>query len=214
MKSRSEVRTAGGQQQMEGVNMPASFKFAWRWLVGATAATILCLVALPGVGQAENIEICINNNNGKIKGINLGIGGCTGNTTELDWVTTGPTGPTGLTGVVGDPGLAGTQGPAGIAGGPGPAGAQGAAGPQGPEGAIGPTGPTGPAGSWVRMESVGRPGLWVRLDRPDLLEHPESRSRISPSSPAARWEPLEPQRVAPTTSVCRGTTASVRREPS
>jgi len=98
---------------MEGVNMPASFKFAWRWLVGATAATIVSLIALPGVGQATNIEICINNTNGRIKGINLGIGGCTGNRTELDWVTTGPAGPTGLTGVIGDPGLPGTQGQAG-----------------------------------------------------------------------------------------------------
>lgn len=146
MKSRSEVITGGGQQKMEGVNMPASFKFAWRWLVGATAATILCLAALPGVGRAENIEICINNNSGKIKGINLGVDGCTGNTSELDWVTTGPTGDQGLQGVVGDPGLPGTQGPAGYPGLQGPAGAQGDAGPQGPQGDIGPTGPTGPAG--------------------------------------------------------------------
>jgi len=146
MKSRWAIRTAEGQEQMEGVNMPASFKSARRWLVSAAAAAILCVAALPGVGHAENIEICINNNSGKIKGINLGIGGCTGNTTELDWVATGPAGPTGPYGVVGNPGLAGTQGPAGIAGGPGPAGAQGAPGPQGPEGAIGPTGPTGPVG--------------------------------------------------------------------
>ena len=146
MKSRSEVSTGGGQQKMEGVNMPASFKFAWRWLVGATAATILCLVALPGVGRAENIEICINNNTGKIKGINLGVDGCSGNTSELDWVTTGPAGPTGMQGVVGDPGLPGTQGPQGAPGLQGPAGEQGDSGPQGPQGAIGPTGPTGPAG--------------------------------------------------------------------
>ena len=88
---KSEVMRAGGQQKMEGVNMPASFKFAWRWLVGATAATILCLAALPGVGRAENIEICINQG-GVIKGINLGIGACPGGTTELDWVTIGPSG--------------------------------------------------------------------------------------------------------------------------
>jgi Collagen triple helix repeat (20 copies) len=146
MKPRSEVRMARGQQKMEGVNMPASFKFARRWLVGATAATIVSLVALPGVGRATNIEICINNANGKIKGINLGIDGCSGNKTELDWVSTGPTGPTGLMGVVGDPGLPGTQGPAGPTGAEGPPGGQGAAGPQGPEGVAGPTGPTGPAG--------------------------------------------------------------------
>ena len=56
---------------MEGVNMPASFKFAWRQLVGATAAAIFVLAALPGVGHAENIEICIGAK-GKVKGINLG----------------------------------------------------------------------------------------------------------------------------------------------
>ena len=126
--------------------MPASFKFAWRWLVGAAAAAILCVTALPSVGHAENIEICIDNNSGKIKGINLGIDGCSGNTTELDWAAVGPAGPTGLQGVVGDPGLPGTQGPQGAPGLQGPPGEQGDAGPQGPQGAIGPTGPTGPAG--------------------------------------------------------------------
>src|SRR5258707_12100335 len=126
--------------------MPASSKFAWRWLVGATAATMLCLVALPGVGRAENIEICIDQNSGKIKGINLGIDGCSGNTQELDWVTTGPSEPTGMQGVVGDPGLAGTQGPQGSPGIQGPSGPEGAPGPQGPQGLEGPTGPTGPAG--------------------------------------------------------------------
>ena len=142
---KSEVIRAGGKQKMEGVNMPASFKFAWRWLVGATAATILCLAALPGVGRAENIEICINQA-GLIKGINLGVGACGGGTSELDWVTTGPSGPTGMQGVVGDPGLAGTQGPQGAPGIQGPSGPEGAAGPQGPQGVEGPTGPTGPSG--------------------------------------------------------------------
>jgi hypothetical protein len=143
---KSEVIRAGGKQKMEGVNMPASSKLAWRWLVGATAATILCLAALPGVGRAENIEICVNLSNGLIKGINLGVGNCSGNTQELDWVTTGPTGPTGMQGVVGDPGLPGTQGPQGAPGIQGPAGGQGDSGPQGPQGVAGPTGPTGPAG--------------------------------------------------------------------
>lgn len=129
---------------MEGVNMPASFKFAWRWMIGATAATILSLVALPGVGHAANIEICINSS-GQIRGINLGVGNCDG-LTELDWVTTGPSGPTGATGVLGNPGPQGPPGLEGTPGAPGPAGAQGAAGPQGPQGAIGPTGPTGPQG--------------------------------------------------------------------
>src|ERR1700685_4789695 len=134
MKSRWEIRTAEGQEQVEGVNMPASFKSARRWLVGAAAAAILCVAALPGVGHAENIEICINNTSGKIKGINLGIGACTGNTTELDWVATGPAGPTGPYGVVGNPGLAGKQGPAGISGGTGPGGGPRGAGTPGPGG--------------------------------------------------------------------------------
>jgi hypothetical protein len=144
MKSRSECSTAGGQRKMEGVNMSASFKYAWRWVVGATAASIFGLLALPGVGHAENIEICINSS-GLIRGINLGVGNCNG-LTELDWVSIGPTGPTGPTGVQGDfgpqgpPGLEGTPGPVG------PSGAQGDAGPQGPQGAIGPTGATGPQG--------------------------------------------------------------------
>jgi Collagen triple helix repeat (20 copies) len=146
MKSRSERSTAGGQKKMEGVNMPASFKLALRWLAGAAAAAMVTMVALPGVGHAENIEICINNHNGKIKGINLGIDGCSGNRTEIDWVTTGPVGPTGPHGVQGDPGPQGPPGPQGYAGAPGPDGAQGDAGPQGPQGDIGPTGPTGPAG--------------------------------------------------------------------
>jgi Collagen triple helix repeat (20 copies) len=154
---KAEVIRAGRQQKMEGVNMPASFKFAW--LVGATAATILCLAALPGVGHAENIEICVNLSNGRIKGINLGQGNCTGNTQELDWVTTGPSGPTGLQGVVGDPGLAGTQGPQGAPGLIGPAGGQGDSGPQGPQGVAGPTGPTGPAGIMGEEGIRGATGL-------------------------------------------------------
>ena len=144
MKSRSERSTVGGQRKMEGVNMPASFKFAWRWMVGATAAAALSFVALPGVGHAENIEICINSS-GLIRGINLGVDGCNG-LTEIDWTSVGPTGPTGATGVLGNPGPQGPPGVEGIPGAPGPAGAQGAAGPQGPQGAIGPTGPTGPIG--------------------------------------------------------------------
>ena len=130
---------------MEGVNMPASFKFASRWMIGATMAVMFIgLMALPGVGHAENIEICINSN-GLVRGINLGIDGCNG-LTEIDWVTTGPSGPTGATGVIGNFGPQGPPGLEGTPGAPGPAGEQGDAGPQGPQGAIGPTGPTGPAG--------------------------------------------------------------------
>jgi hypothetical protein len=145
MKSRAESSRAGGQQKMEGVNMPASFKFAWRRLVGATAAAIFVLAALPGVGHTENIEICIGAK-GKVKGINLGSGGCNSGQTEIDWVTTGPTGYIGMTGVVGNPGIPGQQGHGGYPGPSGPSGAEGAAGPQGQQGVEGPTGPTGPVG--------------------------------------------------------------------
>jgi len=143
MRSRSECSMARGEKKMEGVNMPASLKFAWRWLVGATAAAIVSMVALPGVGQADTLSICINNSNGRIKGINTG---CNSNQTPLEWETVGPVGPVGPTGVTGNAGPQGAPGPAGAPGAPGPAGAQGAAGPQGPEGVAGPTGPTGPAG--------------------------------------------------------------------
>lgn len=146
MKSRTEHSTAGGQKKMEGVNMPASFKLAWRCVVGVTAAAIVTLVALPSVVHAENIEICIKNANGRIKGINLGIDACPANTQELDWVTTGSQGYTGAHGVQGDPGPQGPPGPQGYSGYQGPAGAQGDAGAQGPQGVIGPTGATGPAG--------------------------------------------------------------------
>lgn len=138
--------------------MPASFKFSRHWLVGATAAALLSLVALPGVGHAENIEICINNSNGRIKGINLGVGACNGGQTEIDWVTTGPPGPTGATGVAGDAGPQGPPGVEGSPGAPGPAGAQGDAGPQGPQGEIGPTGPTGAAGIIGPTGDVGPTG--------------------------------------------------------
>jgi len=144
---------------MEGVNMPASLKLARRWLVGATAAAIVSLIALPGIGRAENIEICVNTSDGKIEGINLGIGACGAGLEELDWVTTGPVGPMGPTGVTGDAGPAGTQGPMGLAGPSGPSGAQGAAGPQGPQGVAGPTGPTGPAGFMGENGVRGPTGL-------------------------------------------------------
>jgi len=139
--------------------MPASLKFAWRCLVGATAAAIVILIALPGVGRAENIEICVNTSDGKIEGINLGIGACGAGLAELDWVTTGPVGPVGPSGVTGDAGPAGAQGLAGLAGPSGPSGAQGAPGPQGPQGDIGPTGPIGPAGFMGENGVRGPTGL-------------------------------------------------------
>ena len=132
--------------------MPASLKFAWRWIVGATAAAIIGLVALPGVGQAQaqTLSICINNGNGRVRGINVP---CLATQTQMSWQTVGPTGATGPTGVTGNAGPAGPQGLAGITGATGPSGPQGAAGPQGDQGVAGPTGPTGPSGI------QGNPGI-------------------------------------------------------
>ena len=180
MKSRADRSRAGGQQKMEGVNMPASFKFAWRRLVGATAAAIFVLAALPSVGHAENIEICIGAK-GKVKGINLGVDGCNSDQTEINWVTTGPAGPTGMAGVVGNPGIPGQQGTAGLMGLQGPPGAQGAAGPQGPQGLEGPTGPSGPAG-FMGPTGVtgltGEPGLTGLPGAPGTDGIPEPRISV------------------------------------
>lgn len=130
--------------------MPASLKYAWRWIVGATAAAIIGLVALPGVGQAQTLSICINNGNGRVRGVDVP---CLATQTQLSWQTVGPTGATGPTGVTGNAGPAGAQGLAGITGATGPSGPQGAPGPQGDQGVTGPTGPTGPSGI------QGNPGI-------------------------------------------------------
>jgi hypothetical protein len=143
---------------MEGVNMPVSFRFAWRWMIGATVAATFSLLALPGAGHAENIEICINSK-GLIKGINLGQGNCNSGQMELDWTEIGPSGATGATGVQGNFGPQGPPGMEGTPGAAGPPGAQGDAGPQGPQGAIGPTGPTGPQGPMGEEGLRGPTGL-------------------------------------------------------
>ena len=150
MSSLAERGTARGQKKMEGANMPASLKFAWRWIVGATAAAIIGLVALPGVGQAQTLSICINDGNGRIRGVDVP---CLATQTQLSWQITGPTGATGPTGPAGYAGPAGAQGLAGITGATGPSGPQGAVGPQGAQGVAGPTGPTGPSGI------QGNPGI-------------------------------------------------------
>jgi len=141
MSSLSERRTAKGQKNMEGVNMPASPKFAWRWIVGTTAAAILFMAALPSAGHADTLTICVNGQ-GKIKGINVPCGAMT----SLTWETVGEKGPTGPQGVDGLPGLAGPGGASGIAGIQGPNGAQGANGPTGPSGAAGVQGDQSPQG--------------------------------------------------------------------
>jgi collagen triple helix repeat protein len=147
MSSLSERGTAKGQKNMEGVNMPASSKFAWRWIVGTTVAAMLFLAALPSVGHADTLKICINSQ-GRIKGINVSCPG-----TSLTWQTIGPQGAQGPSGVDGPPGHAGPQGAAGVAGIPGPSGAQGGFGPNGDSGIAGGPGDKGPAGI------QGNPGI-------------------------------------------------------
>jgi Collagen triple helix repeat (20 copies) len=147
MSSLSERGTAKGQKKMEGVNMPASPKSAWRWIVGSTAAAILFMAAIPSVGHAETVTICINNQ-GRIKGINVSCSG-----TSLTWETVGPQGDQGPDGVDGPPGFAGPQGAAGPPGIAGTNGSQGLVGPTGDSGIAGPPGDKGPPGF------QGNPGI-------------------------------------------------------
>ena len=152
MSSLSERGTAEGQKNMEGVNMPASSKSAWRWIVGTTAAAMLFMAALPSVGHADTLTICINGK-GRIKGINVSCSG-----TSLTWQTVGPQGEQGPPGVDGLPGLQGQQGPAGPPGIQGANGTQGIVGPTGDSGIAGPPGDKGPAGPQGNPGIQGPPG--------------------------------------------------------
>ncbi len=111
--------------------MPASFKFAWRWMVGATAATILCLAALPSVGRAESAM--------------QGVVGDPG--------LPGPQGPQGAPGIQGPAGGQGDSGPQG------PQGAIGPTGPTGPAGIMGEDGVRGPTGLIGTTGATGTPGI-------------------------------------------------------
>lgn len=149
MISLAERGTATRQKNMEGVNMPASPKLAWRWLVGTTAAAILFLAALPGVGRAQSnpITICVSGK-GFIKGI--GINGpitCGPGGTSFTWFTVGPQGAAGPTGPTGPQGLIGPTGDIGMAGPTGPTGPSGPQGNPGIMGQMGQMGQTGVAGA-------------------------------------------------------------------
>ena len=152
MSSLSERGTAKGQKNMEGVNMPASSKSAWRWIVGTTAAAMLFMAALPSVGHADTLTICINGK-GRIKGINVSCSG-----TSLTWETVGPQGAQGPDGVDGPPGKAGQQGNAGIPGIQGAPGTEGAVGPTGDSGIAGLPGDKGPPGPQGNPGIQGNPG--------------------------------------------------------
>jgi len=137
--------------------MPQSFKNAWRWLVGASAAAILIATISPAsnaLAQTPDtgiISLCVSRK-GKITGIDIP---CRNHNFKLIWNLPGPQGPQGPQGVVGPAGAPGAVGPTGAQGlvGPvGPTGPMGALGLTGPAGVQGVTGPTGPTGN------VGRPG--------------------------------------------------------
>lgn len=130
--------------------MPAFPKVAWRWMVGTTAAAMLVMVALPSVGHADELTICVNAN-GKIRGVNTE---CNSQETQVGpWETIGPQGEQGPQGVQGPPGFAGAQGAAGVPGIQGPQGAQGPVGPTGNQGIAGIAGAQGPQGP------QGNPGI-------------------------------------------------------
>jgi len=134
----------------EGTRMPQSFKNAWRWLVGASAAAIL-IASIPLAANADDgiITLCIARN-GKIVGIDIA---CQPHNLQLTWNIPGAAGvpgvqgPTGPQGVTGPGGLTGATGNIGLAGATGPTGAMGAVGLTGSQGGVGAIGPTGPLGS-------------------------------------------------------------------
>lgn len=132
--------------------MPQSFRNAWRWLVGASAAAMLIACISPAASAQTPdtgiITLCVARN-GKIVGVDID---CKPHNFQLRWNipgAAGPQGPQGLTGPAGAPGSVGPTGSQGLVGpvGPtGPMGSVGLTGPDGEEGFIGPTGPTGNTG--------------------------------------------------------------------
>ena len=132
--------------------MPQSFKNAWRWLVGASAAAMLIASISPAANAQQSvpdtgiITVCVGTA-GKVDGVNIK---CPKRDFQLTWNIPGPTGPTGVqgaTGPAGPVGLAGFTGTQGDVGPVGPTGPMGPVGFTGPEGAQGITGPAGPTGN-------------------------------------------------------------------
>ena len=109
--------------------MPQSFKNAWRWLVGVSAAAML-IASIAPAANAQEISLCISRK-GKIVGIDIP---CENHNIRLVWNIPGaaglqgPVGPTGPTGPLGAAGPTGSQG---AVGGRGNAGADGTGGPDG-----------------------------------------------------------------------------------
>jgi Collagen triple helix repeat (20 copies) len=142
--------------------MPQSFRNAWRWLVGASAAAMLIATISPAANALTPdtgiIRICIGRN-GRILGINQH---CNKNNFALTWNFPGPQGPQGPQGNVGPAGAPGAVGPTGsqgLVGGVGMTGPMGSVGLTGPAGAQGVTGPAGPTGDMGHPGPVGPTGM-------------------------------------------------------
>jgi hypothetical protein len=151
--------------------MPQTYKNAWRWLVGASAAAMLIAIVSPAakaqVPDTGIIQICVAGDGQITKistGANRALSNCTNHRHQvlLTWNNPGPVGvegpqgPVGPSGVMGQPGPTGSQGAVGPVGPTGPMGSQGLTGPAGDQGLNGPTGPTGNVGL---PGPVGAPGL-------------------------------------------------------
>ena len=139
----------------EGTRMPQSFKNAWRWLVGASAAAMLIASISPAanadlIPDKGIIKLCVAPD-GQVASIN---GRCNGKKHQFQLIWNipgpqgpqGPQGPVGPSGVMGAPGPTGSQGAVGAVGPTGPMGAMGLTGPAGDQGVTGPAGPTGDLG--------------------------------------------------------------------
>ncbi len=144
--------------------MPQSFKNAWRWLVGASAAAMLIASISPAANAQQSvpdtglITVCVGTA-GKVDGVNIN---CPKRDFQLTWNIPGPTGPTGVqgaTGPAGPVGLAGFTGTQGDVGPVGPTGPMGPVGFTGPEGAQGITGPAGPTGNVGFVGPTGASGV-------------------------------------------------------
>jgi hypothetical protein len=142
--------------------MPQSFRNAWRWLVGASAAAML-IASISPVANALTpdtgiITICVGRN-GRVLGINHR---CDRRNFQLKWNIPGPQGPQGPQGNVGPAGAPGAVGPTGsqgLVGGVGMMGPMGSVGLTGPAGAQGVTGPVGPTGDMGHPGPVGPTGM-------------------------------------------------------
>ena len=142
--------------------MPQSFRNAWRWLVGASAAAMLIASISPAanaqVPDTGIIRVCIAKN-GRILGVNQP---CNHANFALVWNipgAQGPQGPQGNVGPAGAPGAVGPTGSQGLVGGVGMTGPMGSMGLTGPAGAQGVTGVTGPTGDMGRPGPVGPTGM-------------------------------------------------------